>query len=156
MTRRAQVPERIQKTVLKKTCKCPLTMLWDLQALISNNIHDINFMTIIYNYFRLYCTAQANAHINAGGTYSQLLISQHRSNLWNIKNKSSKLTINHINLPLLLFKDWHGGLLIDSMLTIFSCPKHPHITIMAGFSSLLPVSGFTASSFIRHPASKLR
>ena len=77
MTRRAQVPECIQKTVLKTTCKCPLTMLWDLQALISNNIHGINVMTIIYNYSRLYCTAQANAHLSRWDLQSAIHFSIH-------------------------------------------------------------------------------
>ena len=103
-------PGTYTENTLDTTWNCPLVTLWDLQASISNNIHGINVMTIIYNYFRLY---------------------------------SAELLINHTYLPLLLFKDWHGGLLIDSMLTIFSCPKHP--TSQACPDSPPLFSGFSLS-----------
>ena len=48
-----------------------------------------------------------------------------RSNLLNIKKEKFRATIHHTNLLLSLSKDQHDGLLIDSMLTILSCPKHP-------------------------------
>lgn len=77
MTRQAQVPRTHTENDAENNMQMP-TMLWDLQDSISNNIHGINVMTIIYNYLAILRTTQANAHITTGGTYSysQQYISQ--------------------------------------------------------------------------------